>query len=139
MSNLQSKLKMLRLSRGLTQKQLAIEIGASDTGVQNYELGTRKPTFEMTAALAEYFGVSANYLLSIGVFRNEDLIIKHRKAIEYHIKDQFPLSFYEILPKLNDLNFLTILDSCVEKVEISEHPDSNQVDIMIAPKFPFND
>lgn len=56
-------LKSLRQSKNITQKQLAINIGASESGVQNYELGTRKPTFDMLIALADYFNVSIDYLV----------------------------------------------------------------------------
>ena len=56
-------LKMVRTSRNITQKQLAESIGATENGVQNYERGTRKPTFDMLIALADYFGVSIDYLV----------------------------------------------------------------------------
>lgn len=57
------QLKNLRKSKNLTQKQLAINIGASERGIQNYELGTRKPTYDMLIALADYFDVSIDYLV----------------------------------------------------------------------------
>lgn len=63
MFNFGKHLKALRQSRNITQKQLAINIGASESGVQNYELGTRKPTFDMLIALADYFDVSIDYLV----------------------------------------------------------------------------
>ena len=56
-------LKQLRLSRDITQKQLAENIGASERGIQNYELNQRKPTFDMLIALADYFDVSLDYLV----------------------------------------------------------------------------
>lgn len=56
-------LKAIRKAKGLTQKQLAQEIGASESGVQNYELGVRKPTYDMLIALADYFDVSLDYLV----------------------------------------------------------------------------
>lgn len=63
MFNFGTHLKFLRQSKSLTQKQLAAEIGASESGIQNYELGTRKPTFDMLIALANYFDVSIDYLV----------------------------------------------------------------------------
>lgn len=56
-------LKKLRLSKNITQKQLAEYIGASERGVQNYELGLRKPAFDMLISLADYFEVSLDYLV----------------------------------------------------------------------------
>ena len=57
-----SHLKTLRQSRNITQKQLAAAIHASERGVQNYEMGVRKPTYEMLIAIADYFDVSLDYL-----------------------------------------------------------------------------
>ncbi len=56
-------LKDLRKSRKVTQRQLAKEIGTSERGIQNYELGARKPSFEKLIALADYFEVSLDYLV----------------------------------------------------------------------------
>ena len=55
-------LKALRVAEGLTQKQLSEGVGASERGIQNYETGVRKPTYEMLIALADYFDVSLDYL-----------------------------------------------------------------------------
>lgn len=56
-------LKELRKSRGITQKQLALAISASERGIQQYELGERKPTYDMLIALADYFNISLDYLV----------------------------------------------------------------------------
>jgi transcriptional regulator with XRE-family HTH domain len=57
------RIKELRTSRGLTQKQLAKETGLSERGIQNYELGERVPTLQAAIALADYFDVSLDYLV----------------------------------------------------------------------------
>ena len=63
MFNFGTHLKNLRLSKNLTQKQLAINIEASENGIQRYELGHRKPTYDMLIVLADYFNVSIDYLV----------------------------------------------------------------------------
>lgn len=63
MSDFGFHLRTLRKNKGITQKQLAIGIGASERGIQQYELGERKPTFDMLISLADYFGVSLDYLV----------------------------------------------------------------------------
>lgn len=63
MFNFGTHLKELRKSKNLTQKQLAVDIGASERGIQQYELGERKPTYDMLIALADYFDVSLDYLV----------------------------------------------------------------------------
>ena len=56
-------LKSIRLSKNLTQKQLAINIGITEHGFQNYERGVRKPTYDILIAMADYFDVSIDYLV----------------------------------------------------------------------------
>lgn len=56
-------LKELRKTHHITQKQLALEIGASERGIQQYELGERKPNHDMLIAIADYFNVSIDYLV----------------------------------------------------------------------------
>ena len=47
------KLKKLRLLRKLTQKELAIKAGLTDTAIRNYELGNRSPTKEQMQKIAQ--------------------------------------------------------------------------------------
>ena len=62
MTIFRQNLKSLRVLNGLTQEQLGEAIGASGRGIQNYELGARKPNYDMLLALADYFDVSLDYL-----------------------------------------------------------------------------
>lgn len=57
-----TQLKAIRKNKGITQKQLAAAIGASERGIQQYELGERKPAFDALLSLADYFDVSLDYL-----------------------------------------------------------------------------
>ncbi|MBO6293827.1 MAG: helix-turn-helix transcriptional regulator [Selenomonas sp.] len=57
------RLTELRKARNLSQKQLASELNLSETGIQNYENGRRKPACEILIALADYFDVSIDYLV----------------------------------------------------------------------------
>ncbi len=63
MFDFSTHLKSLRQSKNLTQKQLATEINASERGIQNYEAGVRKPTYDILISLADYFDVSIDYLV----------------------------------------------------------------------------
>jgi len=63
MFNFGTHLKSIRLSKNLTQKQLAINIGMSEIGIRKYEIGQRKPTYDMLIALADHFDVSIDYLV----------------------------------------------------------------------------
>lgn len=60
-----NRLKELRKSKNLTQKQLGELIGISERGIQNYEISQRKPTFDILIALSQYFDVSLDYLTGL--------------------------------------------------------------------------
>ena len=57
------RLRKLRKEKELTQKQAAAEFGLSEILWRKYEGGDRTPTFEGLIALADYFGVSLDYLV----------------------------------------------------------------------------
>lgn len=61
------RLKEKRLEANLTQVQLAEKISVTARTIQNYELGTRKPTkFEVVEKLADALNTTAEYLLGQG-------------------------------------------------------------------------
>ena len=57
------RLKLLRKEKGRLQKDIARDLEISLRGYQHYELGERKPDIPTLEALADYFGVSTDYLL----------------------------------------------------------------------------
>lgn len=61
------RLRELRSTRGLTQKDIYTAIGVSPIVYQRYEYG-HSPAFEKLIALADYFDVSLDYLVG----RSED-------------------------------------------------------------------
>lgn len=60
-----TRLKLLRESRGLNQQGLAAELNVSQAMISKYELGISEPDISMIRKIAEYFGVSSDYLLEI--------------------------------------------------------------------------
>ena len=64
-------LKQLRKSHNLTQKELGQRIGLSKAVVSKYENCMGYPTFDMLIQIANYFGVTTDYLL--GVERNKTI------------------------------------------------------------------
>lgn len=58
-------LKYLREEREITQKELAKACNLSSQCICALEQGTRNPTGTTVAALAAFFGVSADYLLEL--------------------------------------------------------------------------
>lgn len=56
------RLKELRKSKNITQKELSENTGISLQSIVNYEIGRREPNSRAMAALERYFGVDGNYL-----------------------------------------------------------------------------
>ena len=57
------KIKEIRESRGLTQRQAASNLGLSPVVYGRYENGIRKPDPETLMLIADYFGVTVDALL----------------------------------------------------------------------------
>ena len=58
-----SYFKDLRKSKGLSQAELARIINVDQTAVSKWELGKSFPDMEIAIRVADYFGVSVDYLL----------------------------------------------------------------------------
>lgn len=58
-----NRLKTLRLSRGLTIRALADQVGISHTQITHIENGKRNLTSKNASRVADFFGVSVDYLL----------------------------------------------------------------------------
>ena len=61
------RLKELRVEAGLTQKQLANELGGKvdQSSIARWERGVRIPLLDAAMILAEFFGVSLDYLCGL--------------------------------------------------------------------------
>ena len=60
-----ARLKELRLKAGLTQKQLASQVGVTKSVISFYELRERAPSPEVLVKLSNIFHVSTDFLLGI--------------------------------------------------------------------------
>ena len=58
-----TRLKELRTGAGLTQAQLAKQLGVTQSTIGNWESGCRVPRTETARKVAAFFGVSTDYLL----------------------------------------------------------------------------
>jgi GTP pyrophosphokinase len=52
-----SRLREMREARGLSQKELAEQLGITQVAISGWERGAREPDLEMMVRLAEFFGV----------------------------------------------------------------------------------
>ena len=58
-----ANLRKLRMSRGMTQGELAKRFNISRSCIANYESEKRQPDHEMIRKIADYFDVSIDFLL----------------------------------------------------------------------------
>lgn len=56
-------LKRIRIEKGITQEQLANQVGVLNTSICNYESGTREPNIETLKKLATALDVTVDELL----------------------------------------------------------------------------
>ena len=65
MSIFAQRLRELRQEKGLSMKQLAKKLDTTDAAISNWENEINEPKISYLKAIAQYFGVSADYLLGI--------------------------------------------------------------------------
>lgn len=59
------KLRSLRLKLGLSQKEIANQMGVSPSAISAYELGERTPSVEVLLAFTSLYRCSSDYLLGL--------------------------------------------------------------------------
>ena len=64
-NNFKAKLKELRNELNLLQKQLAMDLGVTQACIGKWETGDREPSLDDLIKVANYFGVSTDYLLGL--------------------------------------------------------------------------
>lgn len=57
------RLKELRKRRGITQQKMALELHMTQNTISRYESGQREAGYHELIQIADYFGVSIDYLL----------------------------------------------------------------------------
>lgn len=97
-------IKNLRKEKGLTQQELANIVGITATGVSYWESGNAVPNTETLNKLANYFGVTVNFLL--GVKDKIEMEDNSRTAILFRKAEQ-------VDPKEKE-KLLDILDSTID-------------------------
>ena len=79
MNEFKDILKYLRKRENISQAELALRLGVTPSAIGNYESGTRKPSYEIEEAIADYFNVTIDFL------RGTDSERRHISNEEYDI------------------------------------------------------
>lgn len=94
-------LKQLRAEADISQGKLAESIGVSGGNVSSWEGGGSKPGYTALCSLAQFFGVSADYLLELspkkrGEWTDELRSLNEFKAEQGLVCDGLPLDDAEV-------------------------------------------
>ena len=65
-SDICTKIRELRIQKGLTQVELAQLLGISKSVVSSYENAVHLPPYDILIKISSLFGVSCDYLLGVG-------------------------------------------------------------------------
>lgn len=60
-----TRLRELRIEKGLSMKQLAKALNTTDAAILNWENGINEPKISYLKSIALYFGVTSDYLLGL--------------------------------------------------------------------------
>ena len=59
------RLREIRKAKGISQIKLAMELNTTQNTISRYETGEREPGIAELISLADFFGVSVDYLLGL--------------------------------------------------------------------------
>lgn len=74
-----ARLQTLRKAQGMTQEELAEALNISLEHLSKMERGKRKPSIDLVVAIACYFHVSTDYLLT---GKNHDMVENRTKLLD---------------------------------------------------------
>lgn len=109
MQNFSNRLISLRKERGLTQEDLANLIHKKRSTVSGYETEGKEPDLDTVCWLANYFGVSTDYLLGYSDERNhvEQVFFNDKVNFERHYKN-LPAELRSVVSRCFDSFYLLL-------------------------------
>ena len=91
MASFTNRLVQLRKKRGLTQQQIADEIGVNRGSYSNWEKGKREPSFENLIKLADILDTTTDFLLgksNINFGNNSEVYEEYKKLLSQNKKEE---------------------------------------------------
>ena len=114
-----ARLRDLRTENRLTQDQLSMKTGLSHGCIAMLEVEKRAPTGQTLETLADFFGVSVDYLLG-RTDELENIVIKYDNPADELTTDE-----RELLANFRKLNLLNKMHvSAYAKIRLEEQADS---------------
>ncbi len=126
-----SRIKELRIKRGLTQEELARQIGVTKGAVANYENEVSSPKIELMYKLFDVLQCDANYLhqddMKSNVYKDSSTpeefenIIKKYRALDEHGKDLVDTVLKKESDRMAQLQKAATPPSAAEPIRYPEH------------------
>lgn len=100
------KLKQLREEKGYSQYSFAKAFGVAQSTIGGWESGTREPNFQTTQKLADFFGVSIDFLMGRDEPKKNDL--PKRKGVRIPVLGVVPAGIpIEAIEEVEDYEEIT--------------------------------
>ena len=112
-----SRLKQLLEEKKVTQKALAEYLGITRQAVSQYVLGATKPNTDLIIATAQFFSVSADYLLGISPLQTQDTT-KQEMCKRFGLSEGSLYILEEATKNEND-SLLCFLDEIIDRLPYS--------------------
>lgn len=77
----------LRKEKDVGQKEVATYLKVSIATVSNYENDVHSPDYAMLCRLADYYGVTTDYLLGRTAYRSDPKVLNRRVSDAYTVTD----------------------------------------------------
>jgi transcriptional regulator with XRE-family HTH domain len=116
------RIKTLREERHLSQERLAAELGVSRMTVNNYENEKRAPDIDFARHVADYFGVTVEFLMGGTEYRykRDEIISLKRSETLFRIMEKLPQ------PEIQEM-VSSLIETLEKSVELDMADDIVQV------------
>lgn len=122
-------LKRLRINKGLSRKDIEEKLGITERNIKSYELGTSKPPLDVLVKLADFYGVSTDYLLG----RDERKFVEDVSKMSDNDLDKKLMQFFIDLPESSKQGIRNFMMSVVNGLDTK--PQEQQI-VQTKPQAP---
>lgn len=109
--NFPNKLRNLRISRGLTQMELAEGMQTTQSSITSWETGRREPDFATIRRIAEYFNVPMSSLLPSEDIEDDSYLNTIAQTISQNPKLHLLFERSKFLPDSDLETVLTVVNA----------------------------
>lgn len=112
------RLKSLRISMGLDQKQLAEKLNLNSSSISNWETNRRSPDLDTLCLIADFFNVTTDYLLCRTDIKNYEVNDSNYLILKID-KNKYPYGWTSEELE-NKLNLILKLQETLEEFNITK-------------------